>query len=46
MIYCYDGRALVNEIMVKKGFAVGVVYQDRKKLMYQDILTKGSSVNK
>jgi len=26
MIYCHDGKALVNEIMVKKGFAVGVVY--------------------
>jgi len=37
-VYCHEDRALVNEVLVKKGFAVGVVYDDRKKLKYQDLL--------
>lgn len=37
-IYCHDDKALVNEIMVKQGYAVGIVYVDRKKLRYQDLL--------
>ena len=34
--YCRADKALVNEIMNKKGLAKKVVYQDRKKLKYQD----------
>lgn len=37
-IYCRGDRAMVNEVLVKKGFAVGVIYDDRKKLKYQDLL--------
>lgn len=37
-IYCHENRALVNEIMLKSGFAKKVVYQDRKKLKYDDYL--------
>ena len=37
-IYCRGDKALVNEILVKKGLATGVIYSNRKKLKYQDIL--------
>ena len=36
--YCRDNKALVNEIMLKKGLAMKVVYQDRKKLKYDQYL--------
>lgn len=36
--YCRGNKALVNEVMNKKGLAKKVVYQDRKKLKYQDWL--------
>ncbi len=38
-IYCRGDRALVNEIMLKSGFAKKVVYEDRKKLKYDAFLT-------
>jgi endonuclease YncB( thermonuclease family) len=34
--YCRDDRALINEIMIRKGLAKPVVYSDRAKLKYQD----------
>ena len=37
-VYCHGDKALVNEVLVKKGLAVGVIYDDRKKLKYQDLL--------
>ena len=37
-IYCHGDKALVNEVLVKKGLAYGVIYDDRKKLKYQDLL--------
>lgn len=36
--YCRNDRILVNEVMVKKGFAQKVVYSKRKKLKYDDWL--------
>lgn len=36
--YCRGEKALVNEIMNKKGLARKVVYQERKKLKYEDWL--------
>ncbi len=35
-LLCRDGRRLVNAVLVKKGFAKAVFYQDRAKLKYQD----------
>lgn len=37
--FCHGEKALVNEIMVKKGFAKKMVYSQRKKLKYDDLLT-------
>lgn len=37
--YCRNNRMLVNEIMLKQGFAKKVIYQDRKKLKYNDYLS-------
>lgn len=34
--YCRDNRMLVNEVMLKQGYAVKVEYQDRKKLKYDE----------
>jgi endonuclease YncB( thermonuclease family) len=36
--YCRNNRALVNEIMLKRGFAQKVIYKDRKKLKYDNLL--------
>lgn len=36
--FCHGDKALVNEIMLKRGFAQKVVYQDRKKLKYDSYL--------
>ncbi|PIP64072.1 hypothetical protein COW96_04555 [Candidatus Roizmanbacteria bacterium CG22_combo_CG10-13_8_21_14_all_33_16] len=35
--FCRNNKALVNEIMIKKGLAKPVVYSDRAKLKYQDL---------
>lgn len=35
---CHDNRALVNEVLLKKGFAIKVTYPKRKKLKYDDLL--------
>jgi len=35
-IYCHDDRAMVNEILNKKGLAKKVTYEKRKKLKYED----------
>jgi len=35
-VYCRGNKALVNEVMIRKGLAVPVVYSDRAKLKYQD----------
>ncbi len=35
---CHENKALVNEVMVKKGYAVRVVYSKRKKLKYDSLL--------
>lgn len=37
-VYCRGDRALVNEIMNKKGLAKKVVYEKRKKLKYDEYL--------
>lgn len=37
-LYCHEDKALVNEIMLKQGFAKKVIYQDRKKLKYDNFL--------
>lgn len=37
-IYCRGNRALVNEVMIKKGLAEKVIYSKRKKLRYDDFL--------
>ena len=34
--YCRGDKAMVNEVMNKKGLAKKVVYTDRKKLKYED----------
>ncbi len=39
MKYCRNNKMLVNEVMLKQGFAKKVIYQDRKKLKYDDYLT-------
>lgn len=36
---CHENRALVNEILLKKGFAQKVVYSKRKKLRYDSYLS-------
>jgi len=41
--FCHQDKALVNEIMIKKNFAKKVVYQDRKKLKYDSLLTLPSA---
>ncbi len=38
--YCRDGRTLVNEVMIKQGYAIKVVYKDRKKLRYDQYLSQ------
>lgn len=38
IIYCHDGRALVNEVLIKTNHAVRVVYSHRKKLKYDELL--------
>jgi endonuclease YncB( thermonuclease family) len=37
-VECKDGKRLVNWVMVKKGLARVVTYQDRRKLKYEDLL--------
>lgn len=36
--YCRGEKALVNEVMIKKGLAKKVVYEKRKKLRYDEFL--------
>jgi len=36
---CHDDQALVNEVMIKKGFAKKVEYSHRKKLKYDSYLS-------
>lgn len=36
--YCHDDQALVNEVMLKQGFAQKVIYEKRKKLKYDNLL--------
>lgn len=36
--FCRGDRALVNEVMIKRGLAKKVVYEDRKKLKYDEYL--------
>lgn len=36
--YCRNNKTLINEVMVKHGYAKKVIYQDRKKLKYDDYL--------
>ena len=36
MQYCRNGKTLVNEAMLKQGYAIKVIYQDRKKLKYDE----------
>lgn len=38
--YCRGDKALVNEIMIKKGYAKKVVYEKRKKLRYDEYLNQ------
>lgn len=35
---CRDGERMVNWVLVRKGKARVVIYEDRKKLIYQDEL--------
>jgi len=35
--YCRNDKTLVNEVMIKQGYAVKVVYQDRKKLKHDEL---------
>lgn len=37
-LFCRGDKALVNEVMLKKGLAEKVVYEKRKKLRYDDYL--------
>lgn len=41
---CHENKMLVNEVMVKKGFAARVVYSKRKKLKYDSFLVPKSSL--
>lgn len=41
---CHENKVLVNEVMVKKGFAARVVYSKRKKLKYDSFLVPKSSL--
>ncbi len=36
--YCHKDKALINEVMLKKGWAKKVVYEKRKKLKYDEYL--------
>lgn len=36
--YCRNKKMLVNEVMVKQGYASKLIYADRKKLKYADLL--------
>lgn len=38
-LLCRQGRRLVNAVLIKKGYAKAVFYQDRARLKYQDELT-------
>lgn len=38
-IYCRGDKALVNEVMLKKGFAKKIIYEKRKKLKYDEFLS-------
>lgn len=40
-IGCENGKRMVNFVMVKKNLAEFVVYKDRRKLKYQDLLLSG-----
>ena len=37
-IYCHEDKALVNEIMIKQGLAVRLIYSHHKKLKYDSYL--------
>ena len=37
-LLCRQGRRLVNAVLIKKGYAKAVFYQDRARLKYQDEL--------
>lgn len=37
-IYCRGDKALVNEIMLKRGLATKITYEKRKKLKYDELL--------
>lgn len=36
--FCHEDKALVNELMIKKGLAEKVIYDKRKKLKYDNFL--------
>lgn len=42
---CQNGRRMLNWVMVKEGYAKVVIYEDRKKLKYQDYLLSAENSN-
>ena len=39
---CVDGKRMVNWVMLKKGYADFVTYEDRKSLKYKDLLLEAT----
>lgn len=37
---CKDGKRMINWVLLKKGYADFVAYEDRRKLKYEDFLSK------